>query len=188
MLTDAYLDAVVAVLRSRSIALAPGLADAEVHLAETLHGFRFPPDLRALLQHAQPTGEGFPDWRQPDSGFIRDRLAWPADGICFDVEHSAFWMPEWGVRPKQLADAQAAARRAVGSAPFLIPVHGHRYLPATPSRSGNPVFSVYQTDIIHYGFDLMSYLDAEFGIPNPAPVPHAPREIAFWSELERRNG
>lgn len=188
MFTDDYLESFVSVMRSQGIALAPGLSDAEVELAETIHGFRFPPDLRALLQHAQPIGDRFPDWRHPRSKFLRERLAWPADSICFDIEHNAFWMSDWGERPRWLAHAKAIARRAVRAAPFLVPVFAHRYLPAEPSRAGNPIFSVYQTDIIYYGRDIMSYLDAEFGIPNPGPVPDVPREIAFWSELERLNG
>jgi hypothetical protein len=44
------------------------------------------------------------------------------------------------------------------------------------------------TDIIYYGFDLPSYLFAEFGVPNPLPIRDSPREIEFWSELERLNG
>lgn len=188
MLTYDYLKAVVSVLKSRKVALAPGLTDSEVVRAETTHGFRFPPDLRALLQHAQPMGERFPDWRKPESECICGILAWPADSICFDVEHNAFWLPEWGERPARLADAQAIARRAVRLAPFLVPVFAHRFIPATPLRAGNPIFSVYQTDIIYYGTDIMSYLDAEFGVPNPGPLPEEPREIAFWSALERLNG
>lgn len=39
-----------ALLLSRGITLAPGLSDAELDAAERLHGFRFPPDLRAFLR------------------------------------------------------------------------------------------------------------------------------------------
>ena len=70
----------------------------------------------------------------------------------------------------------------------MIPVFAHRYLPASPWASGNPVFSIYQTDIIYYGLNLPSYLFAEFGVPNPFPTSDTPREIEFWSELERLNG
>ena len=108
--------------------------------------------------------------------------------MCFDVEHNSFWLTAWGPRPDSLENAQARAREAVRSAPFLIPIFCHRYLPAWPCEAANPVFSVYQTDIIYYGFDLPSYLFAEFGVPNPFPVPAKPREVEFWSELERLNG
>lgn len=107
--------------------------------------------------------------------------------MCFDIEHDSFWLPAWGPKPGTSEAAQAMARRAVRAAPFLIPVFSHRYLPASPCEAGNPVFSVYQTDIIYYGFDLPSYLSAEFEVPNPYPVPESPKEIEFWSELVRLN-
>jgi hypothetical protein len=183
-----YVDAVVGALRRRGFACARGLTKREILAAESEHGFQFPPDLRDLLEQVLPLGERCPDWRSPGSAFIRDRLAWPVESICFDITHNTFWLPAWGQRPDSLEEAHATARKALRAAPFLIPVFAHRYLPASPCTSGNPVFSVYQTDIIHYGVDLFSYLTAEFGVPNPFPVPATPREIPFWSELERLNG
>jgi hypothetical protein len=182
-----YLKTAVKTMHDRGVEFAPGLAAREVGAAESEHGFRFPSDLRAFLENALPVGEGFPDWRSPVSQLIKDSLAWPADGMCFDVEHNAFWLPAWGPMPGSLEEAHAKARQAVRDAPFLIPIFGHRYLPASPCHSGNPVFSVYQTDIIYYGLDFPSYLSAEFGVPNPFPVPDLPREIEFWSEMERLN-
>lgn len=153
-------------------------------------GFSSPPDLRSLYQYAFPVGPKFPAWRNPASEFIRGILAWPAGSICFDVEHDAFWLDGiWETRPSDLEEAKEYARARVREAPFLIPIFGHRFLPATPSEAGNPVFSVYQTDVIIYGMDLPSYLHAEFSVPNPFPAPEYPsKEISFWSELERRNG
>lgn len=179
----AYLEAVVNVLHERGIECARGLTDAEISAAESENGFHFPPDLRSLLEHAMPVGDQFPNWREPGSDSMRSRLDFPADGICFDIEHNDFWLPEWSKRPMGLEAAYSIAREAVRAAPFLIPVYSHRYMPASPCEAGNPVLSVYQADIIPYGFDLPSYLFAEFGIPNPFPVPPSPREIAFWSEI-----
>ena len=183
-----YLQAAIQAMRDQGIEFASGLSSSQIQAAETAHGFSFPSDLRAFLEHSLPLGECFPDWRSPGSGFIQDRLAWPADSMCFDIEHNSFWLPEWGPKPDSLDEAQAKARQAVQAAPILIPIFGHRYLPASPCEPGNPVFSVYQTDIIYYGLDLSSYLFAEFHVPNPFPVPDSPREIEFWSQLERLNG
>lgn len=183
-----YLDSVVQTMRAAGIRFAPGLSTAEIEGAESAHGFRFPPDLRRLLSHALPEGEPFPNWREPGSAFILDRLSWPADSICFDIEHDNFWFPAWGERPAELGDAKLQARTALRSAPFLIPIFGHRYLPATPCAAGNPVFSVYQTDTIYYGFDLPHYLHSEFGVDNPFELRDAPVHIEFWSDLEEMNG
>jgi len=183
-----YIRSAVTAMRQRGVEFAPGLTRSQIETAEAALGFIFPPDLSAFLECALPLGERFPDWRSPTSEFILDRLAWPADSMCFDIEHNSFWLSAWGRKPDSLEAATARAREAVRAAPFLVPIYGHRYLPAAPRGPGNPVFSVYQTDIIYYGFDLPSYLLAEFGVPNPFPVPESPREIEFWSELERING
>lgn len=185
MLSSEYLETVERVMRDRGFDFAVGLSEGELRSAEEVLGVSFPPDLRELLKHAAPSGDRFPDWRDPKSAAIAERLAWPADGMCFDIEHNDFWLPQWGDRPGSLEQAKAQARVQVSRAPVLIPVFAHRYLPATPSRAGNPVFSVYQTDIIYYGLDLPSYLEAEFGVPNPFAVPEVPREIELWSKLER---
>ena len=109
----------------------------------------------------------------------------------FDIEHNAFWMPEWGEKPENLAAAFEIARRAVSKAPFLIPICSHRYLPASPLERGNPIFSVHQTDIIYYGADLLDYLQNEFkfyfGREN-MQFSKEPRWIDFWSRLEELNG
>jgi len=76
--------------------------------------------------------------------------------------------------------------QVLSHAPKLIPIFGHRYLPATPSQAGNPIFSVYQSDVIHYGADLADYLDREENGWESLPWPEV-REIDFWSELVRRN-
>jgi hypothetical protein len=56
-------------------------------------------------------------------------------------------------------------------------------IPDEPSRPGNPVFSVHQTDIIHYGADLRDYLEREFLADKEQgfrPVSSPIRSIRFW--------
>lgn len=57
-------------------------------------------------------------------------------------------------------------------------------MPDDPSQAGNPVFWVHQTDIIHYGYDLLHYLREEFGVANWWMPPSEPKSIRFW-ELEQ---
>src|SRR6266852_8356929 len=142
----AYLELVTATLRDSGVSLDRGLSDREISDTENLYGFVFPPDLRDLLEFALPVGEQFPNWRNGPEQKLRERLAWPADGICFDVEHNAFWLPSWGPRPETLDAAVAVTRTALAAVPVLIPVYSHRYIPAEPMVAGNPVYSVYQTD------------------------------------------
>lgn len=158
----------------------PGLSDAEVAAVESRFGFRFPPDLRAFLQTALPRGEHFPDWRSGEEAALRQWLDIPREGVLFDVEHNGFWLPEWGTRPESLEQALHFASELVLAAPKLIPVYMHRMMPDEPHLPGNPVFSVHQTDIIHYGFDLADYLRHEFHLPDRAAWPEQVRPIRFW--------
>lgn len=163
-----------------SAAFADGLSDAEVERAEENYGFRFPPDLRGLLQAALPNGFPFPDWRSGEDVRIRELLRLPLDGILVDVERNDFWLPEWGVRPVQDKDARAIVEEHVNQAPRLIPIYGHRMIPDRPHRIGNPVLSIHQTDIIYYGFDLDDYFRHEFGLPGRKPWPSEVPQVEFW--------
>ena len=147
------------------VTFEPGLSDHECEHIEHQFGFRFPPDLRSLLQFALPVSAGFYDWRHGPEEKLRERLAWPLDGICWDIEHNGFWVKAWGPKPMELEARFAIARERLAEAPRLIPVNGHRFIPDRPHEPGNPVFSVWQTDIIYYGFDLADYLARDLGVP-----------------------
>jgi hypothetical protein len=161
------------------IEFAPGLTDMEISVVESHLKFCFPPDLRAFLQTALPCGAGFPDWREPDFTSLQEWFEMPLEGILFDVKHN-FWLDEWGTRPEMLGDALELVTDLFHSAPRLIPIYSHRMMPAEPHLAGNPVFSVHQTDIIHYGFDLDDYFRNEFHLPNRRCWPTQVRPIRFW--------
>jgi hypothetical protein len=175
-------------LRDRGVTLARGLTAVEIQRVEETHRFRFPPDLASFLSCALPVGPRFPDWRAPESPVLLDQFAWPFDGMAFDIESNAFWWEPWGPRPVVLSEAIAVAKAAVERAPRMIPIAGHRYLPAEPASAGNPVFSVYQTDIIFYSVDLRRYLSCEFGgVAYVAAVSGDIRRIRFWTDLVEAN-
>lgn len=175
-------------VRKSGAVLEPGLSATELLAAEDCCGARFPSDLRELLGSALPVGPRFPDWRSLPKDILEWSLEGPFEGIRFDIEHNSFWWPAWGPRPAELSAAIDLARRSVAAAPRLIPVYGHRYLPADPLEPGNPVFSVVQTDIICYGRDLRSYFAHEFGgVGYLESITPEPRNIRFWSDLVRRN-
>jgi hypothetical protein len=157
-----------------------GLTDAEVAAVESRYGFRFPPDLRGFLQTALPKGPRFPDWRSGDEAAVRDWLDIPRQGVLFDIESNGFWLEVWGPRPASVGEASGRAEELLSAAPRLIPIYGHRMMPDEPHLPGNPVFSVHQTDIIHYGFDLADYFRHEFHLPGRQPWPEDVRPIRFW--------
>jgi hypothetical protein len=67
----------------------------------------------------------------------------------------------------------------------MVPVYGHRYLPAGRGTFGHPVLSIYQTDIIVYGTDLADYIHQDFSgaryfiDANWTP----PQMVPFWREF-----
>lgn len=175
-------------LREAGVPVGPGLSTAELARVESVVQASLPPDLRSFLGEGLPLGDRYPNWREPDAPEVRDQLAWPFEGIAFDIEHNAFWLDAWGRRPSRLDDALQIARAQVAAAPRLIPIRGHRYLPAEPFLPGNPVLSVYQTDIIYYGDDLATYLRCEFRRLSYADaVTESARRIRFWSDLVDAN-
>jgi hypothetical protein len=123
-------------------------------------------------------GPSFYNWLT-DADALEAQWAWLWEGLQFDVEHRDLWPPEWGPDPVTLAARKARVRELVEGAPRLIPVFGHRYLLAELCLAGNPVFSVYQSDIVVYGANLHDYLVFEFAGPlgllrpstNPSYVP-----------------
>lgn len=177
------------ILADAGVPVGPGLTATELERVESVVEAALPRDLRGFLSEGLPLGSRFPNWRDPDSAAIRSQLAWPFDGMAFDIEHNVFWLDTWGPRPSQLKEALKIARMHVAAAPRLIPIVGHRYLPAEPLSAGNPVLSVYQTDIIYYGDELATYLRCEFHRLSYANAVHKTvRRIRFWSDIVDANG
>jgi hypothetical protein len=182
-----YLRTWSEILRGRGVALESGLSDEEVLSVETRYGFRLPPDLRGVLQYALPLGKEFPNWRHGEEEDLRKRLSWPLESLCFDVEHNVLWLASWGPRPPDVGDAVARCQQLVADAPPLVPIFSHRYIPSEPFSEGNPVLSVYQSDIIYMGNDLADYFHNEFHVPRPSSVAAVPGQVRFWDEIVQDN-
>jgi hypothetical protein len=174
-------------LANQGVNLADGLRDADIASVEERFDFRFPPDLRALLQKVLPISHGFPDWRDGDTEELRAFVDEPIDGLLYDVLQGVFWLRDWGTRPGSDARAMDLARTRLADAPRLIPFHGHRYLSSIPREAGNPVFSVVQADVVIYGLDLADNLWLDFGVPKPRGGRVTARDIPFWTEVIRWN-
>ena len=180
----------VALLRQAEVPLERGLSEDELAGIQRRFGFEFGPDHADLLRLALPVDDGWPDWRRDAESDLRTRLDWPVDGAVQDVLHNGFWPASWGPRPDDEELAEQQAREQLLRWPKLVPVYSHRFLPAAPSVSGAPVFSVYHTDVIYYGSDLVDYLRREL---NVGPVaPRSAMKVAHlvppWSDLTEGPG
>jgi hypothetical protein len=169
----------------------PGYTQTELDDAQAKWNLTFPPDLVAIFRERRSVieqpGPIDLDWTQSPKKLIGDRLAWPLESFWFDVKHNGIWWPEWGAKPAK-PDAQfEALRAAMDAAPRLIPLYSHRFLPQEPFEAGNPVFSVYQTDVTHYGANLADYIQRELGDPRAKVLPPC-KEIPFWTRAVERAG
>jgi hypothetical protein len=193
-LTSEQATQLIHLLGAKGLRFDAALSDEEVLQAETAFGITFPPDLGLLLQTALPISEKFPNWRlalhsKEAANKIISMLEWPLEGILFDVRTNNFWHESWGDRPATCEECVAVVKQHYQAYPRLAPIYSHRYIPTRPHQGGNPVFSVYQTDVIYYGRDLPGYLANEFGItlPHSFEKPARPGvQIEFWSGLAER--
>lgn len=191
----------VAALREKGIAFENGLSDEQVKHIESIGSFQFPPDLRAFLQYAVPVSytwirswdggttidDRFPNWHQAPQDIVQHHKQRILDVFRSDIEHNNFWLSDWGKQPENLEEAFKIVRAELEKAPRLIPLYGHRYLPAFPVVAGNPVLSMYQAiDTIYYGYNLEVYFQNEFlrtGDQQIYGQPSDYRQIPFWSEI-----
>jgi hypothetical protein len=156
-----------------------GFSHREIDRAEKTWGLQFPPDYRQFLSTlgvpdrpllslkrkgekvAPQIASSFYDWRC-DQEPIDSALKWPLEGLLFDVEMNGLWLPGWGEKPGTKEHIKQKLAELVHRAPPLIPIIGHRYLIGNPVyREGNPVLSVYQSDIIIYATDFKRFLLVE---------------------------
>jgi hypothetical protein len=174
-------------LKEKGVVFANGLNEEEINEIEELYNIQFPPDLKEFLMFALPISNGFVNWKDKSKeniAKINDRLNWTLEGIIFDIEQNGFWMKEWGEKPSSLKDAMEVATMYYNKAPKLIPICSHRYISSTPLEKGNPIMSVFQTDIIYYGENLYSYLLVEFGFKKYEDIVFKEiKSIPFWSDI-----
>lgn len=161
-----------------------GLSDDQVASIEAQLGFPVPDDFAYLFQNLQDPGRVLFPWSEFDKQEYDDLIRWVQRGVEFDIEHDSLWLERWGEKPRTLSAALDIARKDFETWPKLLPIFGHRFLAAEPCRSGNPVFSIVQTDIIYYGADLAHYLLNEF-VDHDHALHTSPdiRRIDVWSDF-----
>ncbi|UQZ36209.1 hypothetical protein C2I18_23410 [Paenibacillus sp. PK3_47] len=179
--------AIIELLKRYRVRVDRGLSPQELSEIEQRYQIVFPDDLRQLYAAGLPVGDRFLNWRDGSSANverIRRSLNWPLEGMIFDVMHNSFWYPAWGDKPDLPEDRVRICEREYSKIPTLIPIYSHRYLPSNPPEAGNPVFSVYQTDIVYYGENLLEYFKVEFGDkPHGAIEFDQIKPIDFWSDV-----
>ncbi|MCR8843327.1 SMI1/KNR4 family protein [Paenibacillus sp. SC116] len=174
-------------LKGHGIKFEAGLTSEEIIRIEDIYKIIFPVDLREMLHNALPVGERFPNWRdfsEHNTNRILEMLNWPLEGMLFDVEHNEFWFDLWGSKPIEIEKAKELCIEEYKKVPKLIPIYSHRYISSHPNEEGNPIFSVYQTDIIYYGENLDEYFKVEFNDKEHKDINYSKiKKIEFWSDI-----
>ena len=176
---------VLKILRANGYKTKKGMSESEINAAQNFYDIVFPPDLKKLLMSFIPIGECFFDWNDYSPESVdknKYRLKWPIEGILFDVEHNDLWLKAWGKKPKHLHAQIYFVREYLERVPKLIPIYAHRCISSIPNEEGNPVYSVYQTDIVYYGKDIWDYFEVEFNGKDQIEFDKI-KPIPFWHDL-----
>jgi len=164
-----------------------GMTAHEITEIEKLYCISFPDELKILYSFGLPTSTGFYNWRDmslDNIESIKNALEMPIKGLKLDLKNGEFWCENWGLQPIRTEEAQRVLLEHYSSAPKLIPIYSHRYMPFIPDNTNIPVLSVVQSDIIYYGTDLISYLEIEFDYKQHSDIIQADFQyIEFWSDL-----
>ncbi len=184
------LDYLTQNLSNRGVMSESWLTDNEISQIESKFNIVFPTDLRLFLANSLPISQGFINWRLGLSAVeiekeINERLQRPLEGLLFDVKNNDFRFEEWGVKPTDKNEQISLIKKKFETYPILIPIYSHRYISSLPNEIDNPVFSVHQTDIIYYWFNLIDYFakEFEFTLSSNIQIPEKPKNIEFWSEI-----
>lgn len=156
-------------LKAQGIIFYAGLSEAEITAIEQTFNFCFPLDFKVFLHTALPATEGFIHWRQAlHSGKmereVKQRLKIPLEGILYDVMKNNFWLYIWEEKPLNLDSRKYYFDKISNQCPVLIPLYKHRYMSTSSYTGGNPVYSIYNSDIICAGNDLSSWIKTEFNL------------------------
>jgi hypothetical protein len=163
------------------------MTETQISQAEVFYSIVFPPDFKELLRTFLPVSDSFYDWSNYSADNvkkIRDSLKWPIEGALFDVRENELWLKTWGKKPSDINERLLIAEKNMINVPKLIPIHSHRYIPSVPNEAGNPIFSVYQMDVIFYGSNIWEYFYVEFKEKQHKEIDFKHiRYVPFWYDI-----
>ncbi|HEU4966043.1 MAG TPA: hypothetical protein VFT53_00995 [Candidatus Saccharimonadales bacterium] len=182
-------------LKSKGYAVDPGLNNTEISRVEETFQALLPPDFKIFLQtgvirnHSRIGNSNnasvpyYPDWRNPEQEVIRSRDWIEQHVFKFDIEKNNYWHKEFGEKPNDVEEAVHRALSVIRTWPSLFPVHGHRFIPSSPHKTGNPVLSIWQaTDTVYYGMNLLEHFNMDFHL-GLAVVKEAKEPVPFWGDV-----
>ena len=176
-------------LKKKKYEFLSGMTLGQIDTVERAYGFKFPKSLADFYSCGLPLPKDrlsdFPDLKHLDPQNVSDvesRISKPLENLRSAVRRG-FWIAAWGNRPESDDDAIAVFDTYASTAPKLIPVYSHRYVPVLEGVDDPPVISAVGQDIIYYGCNLADYLEREF-LDKRGPIdPDKIVRIPFWSDV-----
>jgi len=172
-------------LNMHKIKLEEGLKYDEIIQIEKIYNIKFPDSLQKFLTLALPISEGFYNWRnnkESNISFLKYTMNEPIEYVSSMAEE-VYWCDDWGKEPEDKENLIIEVRKRLKSAPKLIPIFSHRYIPMTLDEDP-PIISIHGLDIIYYGKNLEDYFEIEFGNKQQDSILFSDiNPIAFWSDI-----
>lgn len=175
----------IKLLKRQGVKFEVGLTVEEVTKIEDIYKIKFPKSLREFLMIVLPISKGFFNWRnleQDNVMFIKKVINRPIEDVD-ELAEDVYWCDDWGEEPENEMDIALIVRERLKSAPKLIPVYEHRYIPMI-IEDNPPIISIHDIDIIYYGQNLEDYFKVEFGGKEQSEIEFENiNPIPFWSDI-----
>ena len=175
----------IKLLKLHGVEFETGLTIQEITKIEDVYKIKFPNSLKKFLMMALPISMGFYNWRnleQDNVMFIKKIVNRPIEDVD-ELAEEVYWCDDWGEEPTNEMDIALIVRERLKSAPKLIPIYGHRYIPMT-QEDNPPIISIHDIDIIYYGQNLEDYFKVEFGEKEQGKIDFKNiNPIPFWSDI-----
>lgn len=175
----------IKLLKLQGVEFETGLTVEEIAKIEDVYKIKFPKNLKEFLMTALPISKGFYNWRnleQDNIVSIKKVINRPTEDVD-ELAEEVYWCDDWGEEPENVMDIAQMVRERLKSAPKLIPVYGHRYIPMIP-EDNPPIISIHNIDIIYYGQNLEDYFKVEFGVKEQGKIELKNiNPIPFWSDI-----
>lgn len=113
---------------------------------------------------------------------LKEIINYPSKYI-YDMANEVYWCDDWGSEPSNKVEFVWQVRHRLKTAPKLVPIFGHRYMPII-NVNDPPIISIHGVDVIYYGENLENYFEIEFGNKKQESINFEKiLPIPFWSEL-----
>ena len=175
-------------MRKKGIFFSTGMSEETIKRIEKVYKITFPERLKEFYKIGVPVptcNESFPAWtdfQKKNVQKIYDKINKPISSLKLAVM-KGYWVAEWGMRPNDPVCLERKYDQIAKSAPILIPIYSHHYVPVISGVENPPILSAVGQDIVMYGYDLASYLRiiflgqvADYGQTRIAEIP-------FWGTV-----